>query len=139
MLTFTSQGDDLDWREIEHRWLTLIRRGYALGQLQKAVADVEFSELRGRIKQMKVVTDELRWQKPVGFCVATEDCERVKDQNAPVRVLQQGRGWKLYSGPYLMPVEGLLDESVLSHAAMPRKARRELLTMVEELRLGLSM
>ena len=139
MLTFTSQGDDLDWREIERRWLTMIRRGYALSQLQNAVADVEFSELRGCIKQMKVVAGELLWQKPAGFCVAIEDCERVKDQNAPVRVLQQGRGRKLYSGPYLMPVAGLLDEKVLDDTVMPPIARRELLTMVEELRLGLSM
>ena len=81
-----------------------IRTLNALSQLRKAVADVEFSELRGRIKQMKeVVAGELLWQKAAGFCVAAiDDCE-------------------------------------LSHAVMPRRARRELLTMVEELRLGLSM
>ena len=116
-----------------------IRTLNALSQLQKAVADVEFIELRGRIKQMKVVAGELLWQKAAGFCVAIDDCERVEQEKVTVRVLQQGRGSKIYRGDFLMPVEGLLDESVLSHAVMPRRARRELLTMVEELRLGLSM
>ena len=49
MLTLTSQGDDLNWRKIDHRWRKLIRRGCALSQLQNAVAEVEFSALRGRI------------------------------------------------------------------------------------------
>ena len=139
MITHTSQGDELDWRKIEHRWLTLIRRGYALSQLQKAVADVEFSELRGRIKQMKVEAGELLWQKPAGFCVATEDCERVEGEKGTVRVLQQGRGTKKYLAPFLMPVAGLLDENVLGDTVMSSKARQELLTMIEELRLGLSV
>ena len=45
MITYTSPGDDLDWQKIEHRWRTLIRRGDALSQLEKAIASVKFSEL----------------------------------------------------------------------------------------------
>ena len=139
MIAATSQGDDVDWRKLERRWLTLIRRGYALNQLQKAVADVGFGELRGRIKQRRVVAGELLWQEPAGFCVATEDCDRVKDKTGTVRVLQQERATKKYLAPYLMPVAGLLDENVLADTVIRSKARKELLSMIEELRLRLSV
>ena len=137
MIAYTSQRDDLDWREVEHRWLTLIRRGYALGQLEKAIADVKTSDLRDRIKQVRIVPGELLWQKGAGFCVAIEDCARVKGKKAKVLVLQQGRGTKLYTGPFLMPVAGLLDKGVLDQSVLSPRARSELLTMVQEFRVGL--
>ena len=142
MLKLTSRGDDLDLRSVDRRWRTLIRRGCALSQLERAVAAVGFGELRDRIRQRKVVAGELLWQRwtgGAGYCVATEDCERVKGQNATVRVLQQAEGGqKRYSGPYLVPVTGLLDERVLGDTVIQPTAQRELLEWIDELRLGLS-
>ena len=143
LLALTSRGDDLDLRSTDSRWRALIRRGCALSQLERAIAAVEFGELCGRIKRGKVVAGELLWQRwgkdSAGYCVATEDCERVKGKNATVRVLQQAAGGqKRYSGPYLVPVAGLLDERVLGDTVIQPKARRELLEWIDELRLGLS-
>ena len=143
LLKLTSIGDDFNLRSVDRRWRTLIRRGYALCQLEQAIAAVEFGELRDRIRQRKVVAGELLWQKwekeSAGYCVATEDCERVRDEKATIRVLQQAdRGTKRYLGSHLMPVAGLLDERVLGDAVIHPKARRELLEWIDELRLGLS-
>ena len=142
LLKLTSRGDELDLRSVDRRWRTLIRRGYALSQLEQAIAAVEFGELRDRLKQRKVVAGELLWQRwtgGAGYCVATEDCERVERRNATVRVLQQAEGGqKRYSGPYLVPVAGLLDERVLGDTVIQPKARRELLEWIDELRLALS-
>ena len=96
----------------------------------------------GHIKQIRVVAGELLWQRwldGAGFCIAVEDHERVEHEKATVRVLRQGRGTKRFLGSFLMPVAGLLDENVLDDTVMSPKARRELLAMVEELRLGLSI
>lgn len=142
LLTLTSSGDDLDMQSIDIRWRALIRRGYALSQLERAVAAVGYGELRDRIRQKEVVAGELLWQRwtgGAGYCVATEGCERVKGQNVTVRVLQQAEGGeKRYSGPYLVPVAGLLDERVLGDTVIQPKARRELLEWIDELRLGLN-
>lgn len=127
----------VDWRGIGQRWLRLVRRGYALDRLEKAVSRVEVGELRGRIRQAKVVGGELLWQKGAGFCVAEEDCERIDGRKVSVLVLQRGRRRKIYVGPFLMPLAGLLDKGVLDEGVMPFAARRELRAMIRELGAGL--
>ena len=134
----TSRGKDPDWKSIEHRWLTLIRRGYALNHLQKAIASVDVVDLRDRIQQPKVEPGELLWQDPYGFCVAKRDCDRADGQKGEVLILQQNDVTKLFMGPFLVPVVGLLEEGVLGDDAMPARARKELQAMVEELRVGLA-
>ncbi len=134
----TSPAEGLDWRSIKHRWLTLIRRGYALNRLQKAIASVDVAELRDRIHQSKVAPGELLWQAPYGFCVAKRDCDRAAGQKGEILILQRNDVTKLFMGPFLMPVAGLLEEGVLGDDVMPAKARKELQAMVEELRVGLA-
>ena len=133
MVRYAWGSDGVDWRGIGQRWLRLVRRGYALDRLEKAVSRVEIGELRGRIRQAKVVGGELLWQKGAGFCVAEEDCERVDGRKASVLVLQQDRRRKIYVGPFLMPLAGLLDKGVLDEGLMPSAARRELRAMIQEL------
>ena len=135
MVRYAWGREGVDWRGIRQRWLRLVRRGYALERLERAVAGVEIGELRGRIRQAKVVGGELLWQKGAGFCVAEEDCERVDGRKASVLVLQQGRR-KIYVGPFLMPLAGLLDKGVLDRSVMPAPARRELRAMIRELGAG---
>ena len=135
---YTSRDQDLDWKSIEHRWLTLIRRGYALDRLQKAIASVGVVDLRGRIRQRNVEPGELLWQGNYGFCVAKQDCDRADGQKVEVLVLQQNDVPKLFVGSYLMPVAGLLEDGVLDEDTIPAKVRKELQEMVEELRVGLA-
>ena len=134
----TSRGENLDWKSIEHRWLTLIRRGYALNRLQNAIASVDVVELRGRVQQPNVEPGELLWQGRYGFCVAKRGCDRADGQKVEVLILQQNDVPKLFMGSYLMPVAGLLEEGALDDDAIPAKARKELQNMVEELRVGLA-
>ena len=141
LLALTSRVDDLDMPTVDHRWRTLIRRGCALSQLERAIAAAGFVELCGRIKQRKVVAGELLWQRwkgGAGYCVATEDCERVRGERATVRVLQQADGGtRRYLGSFLMPVAGLLDERVLGDTVIQPRARSELRKWIGELRAGL--
>ena len=139
MVSCTSGRDGGDWREFQRRWSALVVRGYALSRLERAILGVEMSELRGRITQVRVETGELLWQRGAGFCVAAEDCERVEGRKARVLVLQRGGGSKIYTGPFLMPLAGLLEENVLDDSRMPSIARRELVAMIRDLRLGLSV
>jgi len=59
----------------------LIRRGYALNRLQKAIADEKIVDLSKRIIQSTVHVGELLWQGKHGFCVANSDCRRVVHDN----------------------------------------------------------
>lgn len=138
MLSCTSEGDGRDWRMFERRWARLVARGYALTQLEGAVSAVGMGELRRRSKQVAVGTGELLWQIGAGFCVAAEDCERVEGSKARVLILQRGGGSKIYSGPFLMPLTGLLEENVLDETVMPAAVRRELRAMIADLGAGLS-
>jgi hypothetical protein len=135
----TSRGDDLDWRVIERRWLTLVRRGRALGLMEKAVADANLPALRGRIAQTKILAGELLWQGTAGFCVTTSDCARDSGEKDTVEVLalQQGKA-KRFRVSFLLPVAGLLEDGVIADHMMPARARGELAAMVKELRLGLA-
>ena len=133
MIAHTSEGDGRDWRTFERRWSRLARRGYALRQLERAVSRVEMRELRCRIKQNAVEAGELLWQKGAGFCVAAEDCERVEGRKAKVLVLQRAGGTKIYAGPFLVPLAGLLEDNVLDEARVPAGVRRELRAMIGDL------
>lgn len=137
LLALTTRGDELNWDSVERRWLNLIRRGRALSLLEKAMSDIKPAEMRARIKQRHVEAGELLWQKPYGFCVAQTDCERVEKRSVKVLILQQGVAIKTFTGPFLIPLSGLLDDGVLGHEAMPSMARKELAAMVAELRMGL--
>jgi hypothetical protein len=135
----TAPGDDLDWQVIERRWLTLIRRGYALGQMEQAAAGVDLHELRRRIAQKNVAAGELLWQGTAGFCVTTSDCARDSGETDTVEVLvlQQGKA-KRFRVSFLVPVAGLLENGVLGDDVIPARAQRELAAMVSELRVGLA-
>ena len=132
----TSDRVDADWQSIEKRWLTLIRRGRALGLLHNAILRTHIVELRTRIRQTQVNQGELLWQGRYGFCVATEDCQRIKDEKGTVVILQQADATKKFLGNWLMPVAGMLGDQVLGSAALPTEAARILQEMVEELRVG---
>jgi len=138
IFSLTSRNENVDRREIERRWRILIRRGYAIDRLGKAIASLDVKQLRARLKQTKVDSGELLWQEGYGFCVAKGSCIRDDKQKGEVLVLQQGDATKIFRGSFLMPVSGLLEDCVLGGDVMPAKARKELLAMVEELRMGLA-
>ena len=127
-----------NWKAVERQWLTLIRRGYALSCFERAIARLELDDLRGRIMQTKIEAGELLWQGRYRFCVATEDCNRIERQKTEVLVLQQSDTAKLFMSPFLTPVAGLLGEGVLDGRIFSSKARKELVTMMQNLRVNYS-
>ena len=132
----TSDRGDADWQTLEKRWLTLVRRGYALGLLNSAIKGINIVELRSRIKQPHVNRGELLWQGRYGFCFAAENCERRKEEKGAVVILQQADATKKFLGNCLMPVAGMLGGQALGSATLPTEASRTLQEMVKELRVG---
>jgi HKD family nuclease len=124
-------------RQIESQWLTLIRRGYALSQLEPIVAEMKIGELSTRIKRSRVYAGELLWQKPVGFCVAGADCHRTADDKCVVLQLQRGDAKKTFKGDFLIPLAELVDDKVINDQRLSANARREISEMARELRTGL--
>lgn len=124
-----------DWKNVERRWLTLVRRGRALQRLESAIAKIGIAKLRSRIRQTNVNAGDLLWQNPYGFCVAKEDRDRASMQSGPVLKLQHGDKEQSFRGPYLTPVSGLLEKGLLSDDVMPARERRELLLMVEKVKI----
>ena len=139
VFALTSRSDDIDVKVIERRWLTLIRRGYALGLMERAAVEVGFAVLRSRIAQTNITAGELLWQGTAGFCVTTSNCVRRSGTTDTVEVLalQQGKAKKFRVG-FLVPVMGLLEDGVLGDSVMPVRVRGELAAMVNELRVGLA-
>ena len=135
----TSRVEDIDVKAIERRWLTLIRRGYALGLMERAAIAVGVAVLRSRIAQTNIPAGELLWQGAAGFCVTTSNCVKRSGTTDTVRVLklQQGKARRFGVG-FLVPVMGLLEDGVLEHSMMPVRARAELAAMINELRVGLA-
>jgi hypothetical protein len=134
VFAYTSADESLDWNAIEHRWVKLIRRGYALNRLQKAIAGERVVDLSRRIAQPTVYAGELLWQGALGFCIANSDCNRAPKENCDVLLLQRGDTTKRFAGSFLIPVAGLLEEKVVEDEILSRNARSELATMVRELR-----
>ena len=139
VFALTSRVDDIDVKAIERRWLTLIRRGYALGLMERAAIEVGLAVLRSRIAQTNITAGELLWQGTAGFCVTTSNCVRRSGTTDTVEVLalQQGKA-KKFKVDFLVPVMGLLEDGVLGDSGMPVRVRGELAAMVSELRVGLA-
>ena len=127
VFALTSRSDDIDGKVIERRWLTLIRRGYALGLMERAAVEVGLAVLRSRIAQTNITAGELLWQGTAGFCVTTSNCVRRSGTTDTVEVLalQQGKAKKFRVG-FLVPVMGLLEDGVLGDSVMPVRVRESL-------------
>jgi hypothetical protein len=136
-LTCMSGSEDLPWNEIEGRWLTLIRRGYALNRLQVAISSLTVVKLSSLIKQDRVLSGELLWQGSHGFCIANSDCSRKTDEKCEVLLLQHGSTKRTFSASLLIPLAGLLDGDIVGEETLPSKARIEVRAMILELQAGL--
>jgi hypothetical protein len=129
---------ELDIRQIEARWIRLIRRGYVLSQLAESIAGIKIPELSGRISQLKVHAGEILWQGRYGFCVADATCNRSNDENCAILKLQYGDAKMLIRGSYLVPLAGLLEPGVIEEQTLSLQAREELAVMVKEIQEGMN-
>jgi hypothetical protein len=117
--------------------LTIVKRGYALYKLQSIVAGMSVAELSGLIKRPKVYAGELLWQKPVGFCVASVDCGRTKDNKCNVLQLQRGDVQVPFRGDFLIPLAELAEDGVIDDPRLSPDVRMEIKAMAKELHVGL--
>jgi hypothetical protein len=123
--------------EIEERWLTLIRRGFALNRLETAMMSFTVVKLAELIKQDRIVLGELLWQGSYGFCIANGECNRNSQEKCDVLLLQQGSSKKTFSASLLVPLDGLLSSDIVDDSILPQKARGEIKFMIDELHAGL--
>ena len=137
MLRGLADRDTFHWAEIEGRWLTLIRRGFALNRLQAVMISFTVVKLAGLIKQDRIVSGELLWQGSYGFCIANSDCNRNSQEKCEVLLLQQGNSKKTFSASLLVPLDGLLNSDIVDDLILPQKARGEIKSMIDELHGGL--
>ena len=139
LLSCASGGLEPNIRQIETRWITLMRRGYALSQLEESIVGINISELSGRISQLKVHAGEILWQGRYGFCVADAICNRSNEENCPILKLQYGDARMLIRGSYLIPLSGLLEHEVIRSQKLSPPARQELVEMVKEIQDGMKV
>src|SRR5882724_1101829 len=126
----------VNWGDIERNWVTMVRRGYALQRLQAAILGRNIVEISKRITQTAVDAGELLWQGKYGFCVAGSRCDRAPGNNCDVLLLQRKDACTRFTGPLLIPVQGLLEDHVIPEATLSRRARAEIAAMVRELSSG---
>jgi hypothetical protein len=136
-LACMADRETVHWVEIESRWLTLIRRGFALSRLQAVMASFTVVKLAELIKQDRVSSGELLWQGSYGFCIANSDCNRNSQEKCEVLLLQQGSSKKTFSASLLIPLSGLVDGDIVAEEILPQKARCEITSMIEELQAGM--
>ncbi|MCK5688941.1 hypothetical protein KAI87_06710 [Myxococcota bacterium] len=108
-------------------------QGYALDEFKEVITALPTAEVRARITQTQISAGELLWQGRYGFCVATKDCERTEQHNGEVLVLQEKNLSKTFTGPFLVPVAGLLEEGVLRDDELSLELRAQLKEMGEKL------
>jgi HKD family nuclease len=137
VLAYASGNLQPNLSQIESRWISLIRRGYALRQLTGVLADIKIPEISGLIAQHKVYAGEILWQGRFGFCVAGADCDRSENETCMVLMLQYGDARKIFRGSLLVPLAGLLENSVFNEQKLSSDARREAAEMVKELYAGM--
>jgi HKD family nuclease len=137
VLAYASGNVHENLSHIGARWLTIVKRGYALYKLQSIVAGMSVAELSGLIKRPKVYAGELLWQKPVGFCVASVDCGRTKDNKCNVLQLQRGDVQVPFRGDFLIPLAELAEDGVIDDPRLSPDVRMEIKAMAKELHVGL--
>ena len=137
VLAYASGNMYPDWTQIEARWLTLIRRGCALNQLERIVWEMKVGTVAARITRSKVYAGELLWQKSVGFCVAVADSGRTENDKCDVLQLQRGDAKKTFRGDFLIPLAELVNDNVINDQRLSTDARGEIAEMTKELRAGL--
>ena len=135
LLAYTPSGR-IDWQSIEQRWLTLIRRGYALSCLEKALSAYDIADLRDRLRQQEVEAGELLWQQGLGFCVARHACNRKIKMNCEVLILHKNGMTKKFLAPFITPVTGLVENGVMDDALLMPKVRKELQKLAMEFKYG---
>lgn len=121
LLTITTSNESEScWENIESRWNTLIRQGYALRMVEESLATKTPVEIKGAIQQIHVDKGELLWQGTGGFCIAAQDFSRTASNgNAKILYLQQSREGAIRP-EFAIPLKGLVQSDVISIPDKPK-------------------
>lgn len=103
-------GEDRD--RLAQAWHSLIRRGRALGRLERLLRTRPLREWRARVTQKQLARGELLWQENAGWCIATEACRRVEGANVPVLKLQGEDAPKNFRATLTVPVRDLATDDL---------------------------
>lgn len=123
---------------VREAWGRMVRTGHALRRLEEAATAIGPAALRERIRAPALRAGELLWQGTAGYCVVASATPRGVGQKVPVLRLQNPQENSPFMAPYTMPIEALLEVSVLpltlEFGGEPRRVLKEFL---EEIRGGL--
>ena len=137
MLAHGSLAGRIEQSAVDGRWRKLVRRGFALDCIWKALAEFTPAQIRARVSVQQVHDGELLWQGSAGFCVAKADCPRDDRHMAEVLVLK-GQDLAKFKGSFLIPVTGLLGDDVVDRSKLTDQVRHELTDLAAEFRVAAS-
>lgn len=119
------------WDDIQARWLSLIRNGYALRILEEKLVGKTPGDLKDQISQNEVNRGDLLWQGTGGLCVATENFIRSNDKkNTTILYLQKTQSVGVIRTIFAIPIKALLADGILGLSA---EQHGVLVTMMDSL------
>jgi hypothetical protein len=128
------------WTDVRSRWQKMMRRGYAIRQLEEALQDMTPTELRHLISQDSVEVGELLWQGTSGFCVATRPFLRSQDLNTNVIKLQGKSDEVAFRAEFAIPIRALIDESFTTlRDSLGERPRMEISSFIDEIAKGFAV
>lgn len=103
-------GEDRD--KLAQAWHSLIRRGRALGRIERLLRTRPLLEWRAHVSQKQLARGELLWQENAGWCLATEACRRIEGVNVPVLKLQGEDAPRNFRATLTVPVRDLATDDL---------------------------
>ncbi|MBK9751897.1 MAG: hypothetical protein IPO88_00070 [Nannocystis sp.] len=90
-------------------WRSLIRRGRALGRLERLLRTRPLAEWRARVTQTQLSRGELLWQDRAGWCITTAACNRLPGVKVPVLKLQSNDEPVQFLATSTVPIRGMVE------------------------------
>lgn len=136
LMSSTDITDDTFWKEMEKRWVDMMRQGHALKMLEHALEGRSPAELRDVIVQQEVRKGEILWQGTKGFCITVQSGKRSKEEKIPVIYLQTLGNEGKFQGDLTIPMRAILDDATILADAAPRLALRTMIDEISNVSLG---
>ena len=128
------KGDEEKWNSFCEKREDLIRWGFALKKIENILKDIFPGNVKDKISRDKVEKGELLWQgKEIGLCISGEDCDRSIIRKITVHCLQHKKRKALFSAPYVIPLETLFSEKIISDDILSKDDKESVKDLIRSL------